>query len=143
MTVRISTGTGFAHPKTKPPPIPSKRGKKYIVKGTIIVPTKSTCKSGLIDKRPAFFAVISPYLYAIKPCIISWPIIATIRANTAVMILNKSIESIIFFILFYSFSYCTFEMFWLFQICWSFTHSIPTNFKMIIHTKIDKPRSSL
>ena len=55
------TGTGFAHPNTKPP--------KYISKpGNITVPNKSIWAMGLSVRRPCLEAVKSPKPFAIRPC---------------------------------------------------------------------------
>ncbi len=72
-------GTGFAHPKIKPP-------NKSPIRGKRIDPIGSMCGIGFKVKRPALFAVSSPKNKAATPCAISCKIIETIKMTSTKMI---------------------------------------------------------
>src|SRR5688572_28849301 len=65
------TGTGFAQPKYHCPPVMNAKPR-----GTMTVPSGSTCLSGFNDNRPRFCAVGSPSCFAAQPCATSCSVIA-------------------------------------------------------------------
>lgn len=68
-------GTGFAAPKTNWPPVLIKRnnGRRNVQRGSI-------CAKGLRVSLPAYFAVVSPNLYATQPCANSCAVTAMINS---------------------------------------------------------------
>ena len=74
---RAITGTGLAQPKTGAP-------LTARISGSAIVPTGSTCRTGLRLSRPFLRAVGSPNAFATQPCEISWSTIATMSGTSQV-----------------------------------------------------------